>query len=102
MLAETRFATAGYFNTFGIRLMRGRMLDPKIDNNPKALKVVVNEAFVKKFIPKGMDPLRAHTDDDVGIVGVVTDIRQALDRPPLAEMDYLADEFPLEDRRADF
>jgi predicted permease len=99
MLAETRFATAGYFSTFGIRLVRGRMLDPKIDNNPKALKIVVNEAFVKKFIPTGMDPLSAHTDDDVEIVGVVTNVRQALDRPPLAEMDYLADEFPLEDRR---
>jgi predicted permease len=99
MLAENRFVMPGYFKVFGIRLVRGRMLDPAIDNNPKAIKILVNEAFVKKFIPPGMDPLSAHTDDNAEIVGVVTNVRQALDRPPLAEMDYIPSEMPVDVRR---
>jgi predicted permease len=99
MLAETRIVTPGYFKAFEIRLLRGRLIDPSLDTNPKAQKIVVNEAFVKKFIPKGMDPVGAYLDDGQEIVGVVTNVRQALDRPPMAETDYLADEFPLEERR---
>jgi predicted permease len=94
MLAETRMITPGYYNVFGIRRMRGRLLDPGMDTNPDAPKIVVNEAFVKKFIPAGMDPLGAHTDDNAEIVGVVTNVRQALDRPAMAEMDYLASQLP--------
>ena len=47
---------------------------------------------MKKFIPQGMDPIGAHLDDNTEIVGVVSNVRQALDRPTLAEMDYLVDE----------
>jgi predicted lysophospholipase L1 biosynthesis ABC-type transport system permease subunit len=39
-----------------------------------------------------MDPIGAHLDDNTEIVGVVSNVRQALDRPALAEMDYLVDE----------
>jgi predicted permease len=100
MLAETRVVMPGYYKVFGVRLTRGRLLDPMLDTSAGSPKIIVNEAFVKKFIPKGMDPVGAHIDDgNAEIVGVVTDVRQALDRPPLAEMDYIASELPPEERR---
>jgi predicted permease len=99
MLAENRIVSPGYFHVFGIHLVRGRMLDPGLDVSEEAPRIVVNQAFVKKFIPAGMDPIGAHIDDgNAEIVGVVTDVRQALDRPPLAEMDYLVTEVPAAQR----
>jgi hypothetical protein len=71
------------------------LLSPATDTIPDAPKIVVNEAFVKKFIPPGMDPVGAHIDDgNAEIVGVVTNVRQALDRPAMAEADYIANELP--------
>ncbi len=52
MLAENRIVTNGYYKTFGIQLIRGRLLDPGLDT-AGAHRVVVNEAFVKKFFPQG-------------------------------------------------
>jgi predicted permease len=102
MLAEERMVTPGYYRVFGIRLVRGRLLNPATDTIPDAPKIVVNEAFVKKFIPSGMDPVGAHIDDgNAEIVGVVSNIRQALDRPALAEADYIVNELPL-NRRLDY
>jgi predicted permease len=101
MLAEQRMVTPGYYKVFGIHLVRGRLLDPGLDTSAGAPKIVVNEAFVKKFIPSGMDPVGAHIDDgNAEIIGVVSNVRQALDRPPLAEMDYLASEMPPAERRS--
>lgn len=100
MLAERRVVMPGYYKVFGIQLKRGRLLDPAIDTNPGSQKIVVNEAFVKQFIPAGMDPVGAHIDaEDAEIVGVVSNVRQALDRPPMAEMNYIASELPPEERR---
>jgi putative ABC transport system permease protein len=101
MLAEDRMVMPGYYRAFGIHLVRGRLLDPALDTSAGAPKIVVNQAFVEKFIPSRMDPVGAHIDDgNAEIVGVVTNVRQALDRPPLAEMDYLASEIPPVERRA--
>ncbi|HEY3990867.1 MAG TPA: ABC transporter permease [Acidobacteriaceae bacterium] len=97
MLAENRIVTNGYYKTFGIRLIRGRLLHPGLDT-AAAHRVVVNEAFVKKFFPQGGEPVGAHIDgENAEIVGVVSNVRQALDRPPLAEMDYLANALPVAD-----
>jgi predicted lysophospholipase L1 biosynthesis ABC-type transport system permease subunit len=66
--------------------------------------VVVNEAFRRKFLAQGGDPVGAHLDDNekaelkTGIVGMTTDIRQDLREEPLAEMDFLVDELPPNDR----
>lgn len=102
-LAENRFVSEGYFNAMGIRLVRGRMLSPDIDvSSNKAGTIVVNQAFAKKFIPKGLDPVGQHIDDSekadekTGIVGVVTDVRQNLTDYPQPEMDYLDNELPLQ------
>jgi predicted permease len=95
MLAEERIVTPGYYSAFGIRLVRGRLLSPAMDTIPSAPRIVVNEAFVKKFISPGMDPVGAHIDDgNAEIVGVVSNIRQALDRPAMAEADYIVNELP--------
>jgi predicted permease len=105
MLAETRLVSAGYFNAMGIRLVRGRMLSQAVDTpDHPASAVVVNEAFRRKFFSGGGDPVGAHIDDNdkaelkTGIVGMVTDVRQNLQQPPLAEMDWLIDEIAPKDR----
>jgi hypothetical protein len=62
--------------------------------------VLVNEAFVKKFIPSGLDPSAQHLDDNgqpngrTRIVGVVSGVRQNLMERSLPEMDYLITEIP--------
>jgi len=61
--------------------------------------IVVNEAFVKKFIPDGRDPIGMQLDghDHETIVGVVKNIRQNIYDSPLAEMDYPASQVKLAD-----
>jgi putative ABC transport system permease protein len=105
MLAEVRMVSTGYFNAMGIKLVRGRLLSPGLDlpDNP-AGTVVVNEAFRRKFFARGGDPVGAHLDDSekaaekTGIAGMVTDVRQNLYDPPLAEMDWLVEEITPKDR----
>ena len=74
-------ATAGYFDTMGIRLIKGRGLQDS-DSEHAAPVIVVNERFEKRFFPngdaighmlkqgwpEGKQPWRR-------IVGVVTDVR---------------------------
>lgn len=94
-LAEDRIITPGYYDVFKDRLVRGRLLDPTIDTRGSKPVIVVNEAFVKKFIPAGRDPIGMQIDNDKSqIVGVVKNIRQNIYEPPLAEMDYMAAQVP--------
>jgi predicted lysophospholipase L1 biosynthesis ABC-type transport system permease subunit len=66
--------------------------------------MVVNQAFQHKFFSTGGDPVGAHIDDDPKseakscIVGVVTNVRQALREPQMAEMDWLMEEIAPKDR----
>jgi predicted permease len=99
-LAEIRMVTPGYYAVFGDQLVRGRLLDARLDT-PNAQRVtVVNEAFVKRFIPPGQDPIGKVIDSDekVVIVGVVRNIRQSIYDPPLAEMDWPVSQIPPEMR----
>ena len=105
MGAETRFVSEGYFDAMGIQLTRGRLLSPALDRSENlAGTMVVNQAFQHKFFPAGGDPVGAHIDDapkpelKSGIVGVVTNVRQALREPQMAEMDWLMDEIAPKDR----
>jgi len=98
MLAEVRIVSEGYFNAMGIKLVRGRKLSPGLDiPTAKAGTVVVNEAFQRKFFASGGDAVGSHMDDNdkaeekTGIVGVMTNVRQDLNQPAMAEMDYLMD-----------
>jgi putative ABC transport system permease protein len=105
MLAEERLVSAGYFDAMGIKLVHGRMLSQALDTPDRpASAVVVNEAFRRKFFSAGGDPVGAHMDNHdkaelkTGIVGVVSDVRQDLNEPPLAEMDWLIDEIAPKER----
>jgi predicted permease len=104
MGAETRNVSPGYFDAMGIKLTRGRMLSPALDRPLQAGSMVVNEALRRKFFSNGSDPVSAHIDDadkaedKSGIVGVVSDIRQDLQSPPMPEMDWLIDALPPKDR----
>ena len=105
MGAETRYVSAGYFDAMGLQLTRGRLLSPSIDKSANlAGTMVVNQAFRHKFFSAGGDPVGAHIDDDPKpevksrIVGVVTNVRQALREPQMAEMDWLMDEIAPKDR----
>ncbi|HEV2134972.1 MAG TPA: ABC transporter permease [Terracidiphilus sp.] len=102
-LAENRFVSTGYFRVFGIPLQAGRMLSPELDRRENASPtVVVNQAFVRKFIPAGLDPTAQRIDDGGGakpenltrIVGVAGNVRQDIYEPPLAERDFLMNELP--------
>lgn len=105
-LAETRLVTRGYFKAMGIELLRGRLLDPKVDVPHSPQVVVVNEAFVKKFLPSGVDPVgqsvayAGSTDPESRflIVGLVRSVRQDIYRPPLAEMDSPIAQLPVKYR----
>jgi putative ABC transport system permease protein len=105
MLAESRLTSRGYFDVMGIKLVRGRMLSQALDTpDHPAGSIVVNEAFRRKFFSGGGDPVGAHLDDNdktelkTGIVGTVTDVRQDLNQPPMAEMDWLIDEIDSKER----
>ena len=105
MLAEGRMVSTGYFDVMGIPLHGGRRLTPGLDHPEQVgATVVVNDAFVKKFIPNGLDPTAQRIDDGpkqedwTRIVGVVGNVRQDIYEPPLAERDWLMDELPVKDR----
>jgi putative ABC transport system permease protein len=98
-LAEYRLVTPGYFRVFAIRLVKGRLLDDKLDTPKSAPVVVVNERFVERFIPAGLDPIGQAIGDSKKpptIVGVVKNIRQSMLNPPLAETDYPISQIPAE------
>lgn len=101
MLAESRFVSTGYFDVMGIPLKQGRQLSPTLDGpDNKGPTVVVNDAFVSKFIPTGLDATRQRMDDGAKeeewtrIVGVTGNVRQNIYEPPMAESDWLLDEIP--------
>ncbi|MBV8205698.1 MAG: ABC transporter permease [Acidobacteria bacterium] len=91
-IAEMRFVSPGYYAAFDDQLLRGRLLDQKLDSPTSQPVAVVNETFVRRFIPRGEDPLGKVIDENgkTTIVGVVRDIRQSVFEPPLAEVDYPA------------
>lgn len=98
-LAEFRLVTPGYFRAFGIQLVRGRLLDDKLDTPTSPHTTVVNERFVERYIPPGTDPLGqaiADGQDKYTIVGVVRNVRQNVYGKPLAETDYPISQVPPE------
>jgi len=98
-LAELRIVSPGYFDVFQVPRVSGRLLDPALDTPTSKSVIVVNEAFVKKFIPAGHDPIGMHLDNDEKpiIVGVVKNVRHNITEPPRAEMDYIASQVPKEE-----
>jgi predicted permease len=103
MLSEVRYVSTGYFDVFGIPLRSGRLLSPTVDHPDSTPAAVVNEAFVKKFIPARLDPTMQTIDSDpdrknwTRIAGVVGNVRQNIYEPPMPEHDYLIDALPVKD-----
>jgi predicted permease len=96
-LAELRLVTPGYYAAFEDKLVRGRLLDKKLDTPNSQRVAVINEAFVEKFFSNGDDPLGKQFkdgDDKVTIVGIVRNIRQDIFSEPLAEFDYPISQIP--------
>ncbi len=89
VIVEQRFGTADYYRTMSSRLLRGRLLDDKLDTQTTQRVIVVNENFVKRLFAPGEDPIGKHTtgDDKAEIVGVVSDQRQSIFQPVAPEMD---------------
>jgi predicted permease len=96
--ADYRAASAGYFTTMGIPLLRGRLFQES--DGPEALHVaVVSESLVRRFWPNenpiGKQIEYGNMDGDLhllNIVGVVGDVRDnAMDRDPRPTVytDYL-------------
>jgi len=100
-LAESRYVSKGYFETMGVSLHRGRSLSPALDGpDNKAATVLVNDAFVSRFVPAGIDPVAVRMDDSekeegwTRVVGVTPNVRQSIFDPPMPERDWLVDEVP--------
>ena len=73
--ASVAFISPGYFKTMGIPLLRGRDFEDRDQSGP-IHAVIVNENFVKTYLPPGRDPTGAPVVGNNGnmtfeIVGVV-------------------------------
>ena len=55
-LADVNFVSPGYFSTMGLHLLHGRLLDDGLDGHGSQ-DVVVNQAFVRRFMKTGEDPV---------------------------------------------
>lgn len=90
---ERRRASASYFATLDIRIVKGRDFTES-DVAGSAPVMIVNEAFARRFFP-GEDPIgkRARWDTDnlpfAEIVGVVADIRDGSPDAPASLVSYL-------------
>jgi hypothetical protein len=100
-LAETRLVSPGYFQALGLSLIRGRLLDERLDIPTSQSVVVVNEAFVRKFFSPGEDPVGKYVEGWINklmIVGVVSSVRQKIYEPAMAEMDASIYQLPPADQ----
>lgn len=87
--AELQSATAGYFQTVGIPLLRGRLIDDR-DLADRESVAVISDTMARQFFP-GTDPIGARISTDNGrrwttIVGIVGDVRTSLDSAPSATL----------------
>ncbi|HET7788297.1 MAG TPA: ABC transporter permease [Myxococcales bacterium] len=86
--AETVWATPGYLKTLGIPLLSGREL-ASTDTAKSPRVVLVNEAFVRKYLPGGdaigkrLDHFQGKDEDAWEIVGVIGQVHTSgLDKAP--------------------
>jgi len=84
-----RYATVDYFKTMGIRLRDGRLFEPGDFGADAPRGVIVNEAFVREFMPGEAHPVgrrlrRASSGETpwIEVLGVVGDVKHyGLERP---------------------
>jgi predicted permease len=101
-VSESRTVTAGYYAALGLPILRGRNFD-SLDTPQSRPVVIVNEAWVKEFLPKGKDPLvqafQQKNGHNMAIVGVAGDARQLALEPAHPEIDFPFSRFGLEDQQ---
>ena len=97
--SEIRFITPGYLATMQLPILRGRDFTAQdaAQSQPVAM---VNEAWVKEFLPKGDPLVHAFAMSEDGkynpvIVGVSGNGRQDLFQPALAEIDFPMSQRPV-------
>jgi putative ABC transport system permease protein len=111
-VTDVRPASANFFSTMGIRVLKGRVLSKEEENFGPPPAVVVTETFAKKYFPTE-DPIGKHitlgvshdtadTKSEVTargeIVGVVNDVRQrGLNRDPVPAVYIGWGTFPITD-----
>jgi predicted permease len=94
-VAGFRAVSGRYFETIGVPVVRGRLLDPR-DRQSVPRVIVINESMARQFFP-GEDPLGHRIqlgglpDPDpanpyMEVVGIVGDVRQQPDADAKAEM----------------
>ncbi len=66
---DFNMVSPGYFTAFGVQIDRGRAFEDS-DRNGGARVAVVNEMFVKKYLPPGVDPLTQRVMIEQMIPGV--------------------------------
>jgi predicted permease len=78
----TRVISPGYFDTMGVRLLRGRQFDERLDREDSTPVAVVSETMARRLWP-GEDPLgkriqpgNADPNGWIEVVGVANDVRQ--------------------------
>ena len=103
--ASVNAVTPGYFAALRVPLIAGRFLDER-DAADAPNYVVVNQAFVRRFLPSKEDPIGKRFRCDVGakqtdgpqtaiIVGVMGDTREeGLARKPIPEVTVSALQWP--------
>jgi predicted permease len=86
------FVSGGYFEALGVPVLRGRSLADREDTSGGAVPVVVNEAFVARFLA-GREAIGEELvllgEHRASIVGVVGNVRHAGPRMPEAPAVYL-------------
>lgn len=98
--AQYRSVLPGYFETMGVPLIRGRLLD-RFDREEGRPVMVLNESAERLLFP-GEDPigriLGVPMAGQIEIIGVVGDVlHNGLDAPPSPELFVAYQNFPLRD-----
>jgi predicted permease len=94
--ASTEMVNPGFLRSLRLRLLRGRFLEEH-DKTGQPVVAVVNESFVRKFLPNE-EPLGKHANvwfANAQIVGIVADFKfNALDRKPSPEIFWTMRQAP--------
>jgi len=101
--ADLRFVEPEYFRTLGIPLASGRFFTER-DTPDRPACVIVNQAFVRRFLQGQAEPYSARVrlgwggDDPKQIIGVIADIRHnAVISQPSPEVYVPLAQFPVND-----
>ena len=88
--AHWMIASSGYFPSLGIVLQRGRLFTDTDDSLAPPV-AIISESIARKYWP-GKDPLggaiRMGNDPPATIIGVVSDVREQLERDPLPQLYF--------------